>query len=143
MTNSRRKGSDGEREFRDVLRSYGFAAERDGRLEADLAHNVEGVHFEIKRREKYEIQSWLEQAERDAGSAVPCVVFRRSRQPWRVIVPASEYLRLKRLEAHLAIEGESRPESLSRSDHGRVGQENRVAARRIWRQYCDLGSEAG
>lgn len=98
MANSRRKGADAEREFRDVLRSHGFFAERDGRLDADLAHDVPGVHFEVKRRERLEINEWISQAERDAGGKTPVVAFRRSRQPWRVIVPADEYLRLKKLE---------------------------------------------
>lgn len=96
---SRRKGADAEREFRDVLRAHGFEAERDGRLEADLAHNVPGVHFEVKRRETLALPEWCRQAEDECNGAVPVVAYRRSREPWRVVLPAAEFLRLKRLEA--------------------------------------------
>lgn len=98
---SRRKGASAEREFRDVLRTFGFKAYRDGRLDADLAHNVPGVHIEVKRRETLAIPAWCRQAERDSRGLVAVVAFRRSREPWRVVVPADEYLRLKRLEADL------------------------------------------
>lgn len=98
---SRTKGANAEREFRDLLRLSGFHAERDGSERGDLIHNVAGVHFEIKRCETLAIPTWCRQAERDAGALVPVVAFRRSREPWRVVVPATEYLRLKAVERAL------------------------------------------
>jgi Holliday junction resolvase len=97
---SRRKGANGEREFRDLLRSHGFTCERDGSERGDLIHNVAGVHFEVKRCEKLEVTSWLRQAIADAAKKGlhAVVAFRRSRERWWVIVQASEYLRLKRIE---------------------------------------------
>lgn len=92
---SRAKGAGGEREFRDVLRSHGYEARRDGRLDDDLDHDVPGTHFEVKRRERYELDEWIAQAERDARGRVPIVAFRKSRQPWRLIVPADHYLALR------------------------------------------------
>jgi Holliday junction resolvase len=96
--NSRAKGANGEREFRDFLRSQGFSADRDGRLDWDLRHNVPGIHFEVKRRETLDLYGALAQAERDALCHVPpvepVVVFRRSHHPWRVIVDAEFFLGL-------------------------------------------------
>ena len=96
---ARRKGADAEREFRDLLIGYGFQARRDGRLDSDLVHNVPGVYFEVKRRETLAIPKWIRQAEDESGALEPVVAYRTSRQPWRVVVSADEYLRLKKLEA--------------------------------------------
>ena len=93
MTNSRRKGADGEREVRDILIDHGFEARRDGRLDDDLDHNLEGFHLEVKRRERYEIDSWISQAEGDCNGRIPVVVFRKSREPWRVILRLDDFLR--------------------------------------------------
>ena len=71
--------------MRDTLLAHGIDARRDGRLDDDLDHGLEGFHIEVKRRERYDIDSWCSQAERDAGDRVPLVVFRKSQQPWRVI----------------------------------------------------------
>jgi hypothetical protein len=87
---SRNKGANGEREVRDVLRRHGFSADRDGRLDWDLRHDVPGVHLEVKRRETLAIPAWTRQAEEDAARHDPpveaCVVFRQSHQPWRACV---------------------------------------------------------
>lgn len=91
----RQKGARGERDFRDLVRSFGFDCDRDGRLAADLRHGVQGVHFEVKRCESITAPKWIAQAEAEAGGAVPVVAFRRSREPWRVIAPAADYLEAK------------------------------------------------
>jgi hypothetical protein len=104
---SRRKGANGEREFRDVVREFGFDCERDGQTTSrrflgaanlDLRHTVPGVHMEVKRRETYGIDAWLSQAEVDAARECkePWVCFRKSKQPWRVIVNARWLLGLMR-----------------------------------------------
>ena len=91
---SRRKGASGEREVRDILRRFGIEARRDGRLDDDLVHGLDGFHIEVKRREQYDLGPWLEQAEEDAKGREPIVVFRKSKQPWRAVI---------RLEALLQI----------------------------------------
>lgn len=91
---SRQKGARGEREVRDLLRAIGVEARRDGRLDDDLSHGLNGFHLEVKRREQYDLDRWLQQAEGDAGDRVPVVVFRKSRQPWRVIVDAEVFFSL-------------------------------------------------
>lgn len=102
---SRVKGANGEREFRDVIREFGFRAERDGQTRVarfagepnlDVRHDIPGVHTEVKRQETYLVDKWLAQAEDDArresaaeGHHVePWVCFRKSKNPWRVIVNA-------------------------------------------------------
>lgn len=86
---SREKGKTGEREVRDALRGFGFNCRRGlaAAGEPDLVHSIPGVHLEVKRREQYELDEWLRQAESDSGSRIPVVVFRKSRQPWRAVVP--------------------------------------------------------
>ena len=99
---SRRKGAGGEREVRDVLRRFGFRADRGQPPFGDLVHDVPNVHIEVKRCETWKLRAWLRQAELDARSAVAWVVFRGSKEPWRVVMPLEEALRLKALEARLA-----------------------------------------
>lgn len=115
---SRRKGASGEREFRDLLRRHGFAARRDGRLDDDLDHDVPETHFEVKRRERYEIDDWLEQAERDAAGRVAVVAFRKSRQPWRVIVDAEHYLALRATKPEGEVGGKEGQEIHPAHHHG-------------------------
>jgi hypothetical protein len=110
---SRTKGANGEREFRDVIREFGFTAERDGQTRVarysgdpnlDVRHDIPGVHTEVKRQETYLIDKWLSQSEMDSeresratGIAVESwVCFRKSQQPWRVIVNARWLLAIMR-----------------------------------------------
>lgn len=103
---SRTKGAAGERELAQLIRRRGFACERtgrNGRTSEDVTHDIPGVHLEAKRRETLAIPAWLRQAEHDAPEGrVAVVAFRQSRQPWRVVVPLDEFLRLKLLEREAA-----------------------------------------
>lgn len=102
---SRNKGARGEREFANLVRSFGFTCERtgrDGRTSQDVTHNIADVHLEVKRCESYDLPEWIRQAEGDADAGeTPVIAFRKSRQPWRVVVPAVDFLRLKALERDL------------------------------------------
>lgn len=92
---SRNKGQRGEREVRDLLRAHGFACERDGSEFGDLRHELPGLHCEVKRCERVDLHGWWAQAVRDAGPGeTPSVWFRRSREGWRVVVPAEFLLGL-------------------------------------------------
>jgi Holliday junction resolvase len=99
---SRAKGSRGELELARIIREHGFACERtgrNGRTSEDVTHDIPGVHLEAKRRESLALPAWLKQAEGDAAPGlVPVVAFRRSREPWRVVVPLDDWLRLKQIE---------------------------------------------
>lgn len=95
----REKGARGEREVRDILVAAGFVARRDGRLDDDLDHSVDGYHFEVKRREQYDIGSWVRQAREDAKGRQPVVVFRKSNEPWLAVIDFRRLVRLLGLEA--------------------------------------------
>lgn len=106
---ARNKGAAGERELAKlitaeskrlglpltVLRGHGQSAPRAGRIAQSAdCHGLPEHHIETKRQERIEIEKWCRQAEADAGELVPLVVWRRSRQPWRVTLPLSCYLAL-------------------------------------------------
>lgn len=104
---SRVKGANGEREFRDVIREFGFTAERDGQTRVarwagepnlDVRHDIPGVHVEVKRQEAYLVDKWLSQSEADAAreGCESWVCFRKSKAPWRVIVNARWLLGIMR-----------------------------------------------
>jgi len=47
----------------------------------------DGMHVEVKRCEKLSLPAWCRQAEGDCPEgAVPLVVYRSSREPWRVVL---------------------------------------------------------
>ena len=101
---SRTKGSRGEREVAEKLRENGFEASRNARNGIsgmaggqDISHSLDGYWIEVKRAEKWSLPAWIRQAERDAGDEeVPLVVFRSSRQPWRVVLDFDKFLELMR-----------------------------------------------
>ena len=90
----REKGKRGEREFAELLRQHGFQAKRDGRLDDDLAHDIDGYHLEVKRRETLALPEWTRQAEQDARGRVAVVAYRASNQPWRVSLNADHFISL-------------------------------------------------
>ena len=99
--NQRDKGCRGEREFRDVLRDYGYKAERGqqragGSGSPDVVHDVRGVHFEVKRTEALRLWEAYDQANRDAADKLPVVVHRPSRRPWLAIMDISVFFQLLR-----------------------------------------------
>lgn len=97
----RRKGAEGEREIVRILNSKGLKAQRTAPLQAAPGFGdadvlgVEGHHLEIKRQERVQIDAWCSQAElASKPTDTPCVVWRRSRQPWRVALPLDDFLDL-------------------------------------------------
>lgn len=97
---ARTKGAQAEREVAELIQKHGFDAHR-GKVfyhEPDVI-GLDGFHIEVKRRENYYIDDWLKQSEQDAEKkqdGIPLVVFRKSRQPWRVILDFEEFLELVR-----------------------------------------------
>jgi Holliday junction resolvase len=111
--NSRDKGARGERELAELLRQHGFDARRGQQFsgangDADV-EGMPGIHIECKRVEKQDVNSWLEQSERDAyadslkrGYNVIPVVFHRQnfnpRKPvkgkWKVTLYAEDFIEL-------------------------------------------------
>lgn len=98
--NSRNKGKVGEREACQALAEHlGIEASRSvqycGRAgDADLTSSAEGVHWEVKRKEKFSVYDAVEQAKRECGEKVPVVLHRRNRGEWLAIVPLADLPRL-------------------------------------------------
>ena len=99
---SQAKGANGERELAAILRGCGYDIQRGGSLsfgkEPDLS-GLPGVHIECKRAETLRLSEWMAQAERDAQrfqDGAPAVFFRRSREPWRVVMDLEGWMGLYR-----------------------------------------------
>lgn len=98
--NSRQKGARGERMFAQLLRDYGYEAERGcqhagGKDSPDVKCNMDGLHWEIKFVEKLNLQDAMEQSKRDAGAnEMPLVAHKRSRTEWLVTMPFTDWIKL-------------------------------------------------
>ena len=95
MTDSRRKGADGERELASRLQERGIGCHR-GYVQfkqSDLI-GIEGIHVECKRVEKLNIHEAMEQAKRVAvkrQDGVPTVFHRRNRTEWLVTMRLDDW----------------------------------------------------
>ncbi|MCD7888281.1 MAG: hypothetical protein LUG44_11870 [Clostridiales bacterium] len=99
---SQRKGADGEKELSALLRREGFHTERGPSQSYGTTPDVSGlpgVHVEVKRVERLNLENALEQSERDAKKfqdGIPVVMHRRNRSPWRVSMNLTDWLHLYR-----------------------------------------------
>jgi len=109
---SRRKGLTGEREAADLFEDAGWTLRGyesggdwlavpgplnevgfDG-MHFRAANKPHPLHVEVKRAERLKLPEWIRQAEAEAvPGSVPCVVFRASREPWRIVMRLEDYLR--------------------------------------------------
>lgn len=100
MVNSRSKGARGEREFAAFLRErFGLEARRGQQYSGspdspDVVTNLDGVHFEVKRVEKFSLDKSMAQAVADAGDAVPVVAHKKNRGEWVLVMRADDLPRL-------------------------------------------------
>ena len=100
----REKGKLGEREVSSIFNAAGIAARRtapmqsqNGAPEADVEVALPNTHLEVKRQETIKIEAWCRQAEAEAPpGASAVVVWRRSRQPWRVTLSLDDYIELRK-----------------------------------------------
>lgn len=92
---SREKGHEAEREviklLEPVTARFGVKLMRNLLQTRQGGHDVEGlkhVAIEVKRQEVLEIEKWWQQALEQASrvGAIPVLVFRQSRKPWRVMM---------------------------------------------------------
>jgi len=96
MTNSRAKGARGEREAaKAITAAYGCPCRRGqqfaGGPDSPDILGVPGLHFEVKRAERFSIYKAMAQAVRDAGPArVPVVLHRNNRGEWLRITRLSD-----------------------------------------------------
>lgn len=98
MINSRTKGASAERElFKIIGDMLGIKVKRNLEQTRDGgADTIVGEWaLEVKRQEILHIDDWWEQTTRQATIAYkqPMLIYRKSRQPWRVRVLAEDYLR--------------------------------------------------
>ena len=67
MTNSKQKGSSGEREVAHILQRHGYDARRTAQYcgntgDASDVVGMDGIHLEVKRQEQSMIYPWMAQA---------------------------------------------------------------------------------
>ncbi len=95
MSRSQRvKGKEGELEVAGLAREHGHPdAGRNGdarQVDGDLT-GISGAYVEARRRESLRIPAWAREVEAEAEALgtedIPVVAFRRSREPWRAVVP--------------------------------------------------------
>lgn len=99
--NSRQKGARGERDGAAAwAQVMGGAARRGqqfsgGTESPDIVTDFPGIHIEVKRTERGNPYSWLNQAIADAGpDKCPLVLHRRNNQEWIVIARLTDVPRL-------------------------------------------------
>ena len=97
MTNSRRKGKEGELALAHFLEKYGFGSRRGQQYNgsdgsADVV-GVRGLHIECKRVERLNIDDALAQATKDARDGeIPIVFHRKNRTKWKVTLSADLFM---------------------------------------------------
>ena len=103
--NSKQKGKSGELEFAHECQKYGFEndhrnAQTNGKLEHSLAdcEGLDGIHIEVKRVEKLNIDVAMEQSIRDLTTKkekkLPVVFHRKNRKPWKATMLFEDWIKL-------------------------------------------------
>jgi len=97
MTHSLNKGKRGEREAAQELNKLfpGLASHRgtNNTGQSDLEEGIDGVHHEVKRNERLNVQKAMDQSISDAQSGeVPIVMHKRSRKEWLVTLRLSDII---------------------------------------------------
>ena len=101
MVNSRAKGKAAELEVAHILQSYGYDTHRGqqyhGGPDSPDVVGIDGLHIEVKRVERLDLDAAMEQSIRDAGEGeVPVVIHRRSRKLWKVTMLLSDFMEVWR-----------------------------------------------
>lgn len=97
--NSRSKGKRGELEAAHLLQKYGYDARRGQQFsgangDADVV-GLPGIHIEVKRVEKLNLDEALEQSIRDArGEEKPVVMHRKNRTKWKITMRFEDFMEL-------------------------------------------------
>lgn len=95
--NSRDKGKRGELEAAHLLKKYGYDARRGQQYSGSNGDpdvvGLPGIHIEVKRVEKLNIENAVEQSIRDAREGEkPAVLHRKNRRKWLVTMPFDEWI---------------------------------------------------
>jgi len=100
----REKGKRGEREVAEMLTAAGFPAHRAQQYKGaagsadvtcpSLFHL--GLHIEVKNTARPTLGPWLEKAQEEAAQEglAPAIFWKRPRDAWYVIMPASVFLNI-------------------------------------------------
>ena len=97
--NSREKGKRGELEAAHLLQEYGYDARRSQQFagmngDADVV-GLPGMHIEVKRVEKLNLENAMEQSARDAReNEIPIVLHRKNRSEWLVTMSFTDWMEL-------------------------------------------------
>ena len=97
--NSRDKGKRGELEVASLLRKYNFDTRRGQQYcgangDADVV-GLPGIHLEIKRVEKLNINEAMTQSINDANEGeIPTVFHRKNRAPWLVTMTMDDFIKI-------------------------------------------------
>lgn len=97
--NSRTKGKRGELEAAHLLKEYGYDARRGQQFsgingDADVV-GLPGIHLEVKRVEKLNIDDALSQSIRDARkNEIPIVMHRKNYAEWKITMRFSDWIEL-------------------------------------------------
>lgn len=97
--NSKRKGAAGEREFAKVCREHGYEARRGQQyngLEGEDVVGLPGVHIEVKRVERLNIEEAMAQSKADAQGKIPIVAHRKNNCEWLITMRAEDWFKLYR-----------------------------------------------
>lgn len=102
---ARTKGASGELEclkiINEALGTNYCRTPRSGAWEharADLFDPINELRLsvEIKRQETTKVDAWFKQAEEQCPDGdIPTLIYRRSRQPWKVVVTLDEWMSLQ------------------------------------------------
>ena len=99
MINSKKKGSRGELELSNILKSYGYETRRGQQFcgangDADVI-GLEGIHIECKRVQALNIDKAMQQAKMDAREGeMPSVFHRKDRKEWLVTMRLDDWIEL-------------------------------------------------
>lgn len=102
---SQRKGAVGERELAAILQQHGYDCTRGGSLsfgEVPDLSGLPGIHIEVKRVERLNVDEAMEQSIRDSErmlDGIPTLFHRRNRKPWLVTMRLSDWIQLYK-ESH-------------------------------------------
>ena len=99
--NSKEKGKRGEREFASFCREQGYNVRRTNQYcgntgDASDCVGLEGIHIEVKRVERLNIEDAMEQAKRDSATSgnFPIVAHRKNNREWLITMRAEDWFTL-------------------------------------------------
>ena len=99
MVNSKRKGNQGEREFAKLCRFEGYDVRRGQQyngLEGEDVVGLPGVHVEVKRVQRLNVDAAILQSIADADGKVPIVAHRKNNCEWLVTLRLSDFFTIYR-----------------------------------------------